>query len=80
MSEQKTIREWLEELPDGYRELALKNYDPNCDGGWLPENDLADAIVVSFHWEDTPEKRGFWMAVWWWALGNGELPQLPEDK
>ena len=46
MAKEKTIREWLEELPDGYRERALKNYDPEfCDTG-IPIIDLADAVIA----------------------------------
>lgn len=77
MNKEETILEWLKELPDGYRERALKNYDPNYHDG-SPINDLADAVVWGFCWEDSPEKNEFWLAVWWWALGRGDLPSLPE--
>src|SRR5690625_3421781 len=78
MNKEKTIREWLEELPDGYRELALKNYDPEyCDTG-VNIIDLAGAVMWGFSWEDTPEGQVFWDAVWGWAIGKGGLPPLPE--
>lgn len=77
MTKEKTIREWLEELPDGYRERALKNYDPNYHDG-SPINDLAGAIAWAFCWGDSPERHEFWCAVYDWA--NGELPPLPEEK
>jgi len=79
MNKEKTIVEWLEELPDGYRELAIKNYDPNYNGG-LPVSDLSDAIFDAFPWRDSPEERKFWLTVWWWARDYGELPPLPEEK
>jgi len=75
MTEEKTIREWLEELPDGYRELALKNHD-----GLIVSN-LSTAIMEAFHWRRTPEGEGyeFWEAVHVWAQGAGELPPLPKE-
>src|SRR5690554_5900851 len=77
MNREKTIVEWLEELPDGYRELALKNYDPEyCDTG-VNIIDLADALVWGFSWEDTPEGQVFWDAVYEWARCG--LPPLPEE-
>src|SRR5690554_5115380 len=79
MTKEKTILEWLEELPDGYRELALRSYDPEfCDTG-VNIIDLADALVWGFSWEDTPEGQVFWDAVWGWAIGKGELPPLPKE-
>lgn len=76
MSKEKTILEWLQELPDGYRERALRNYGPEfCDTG-INIIDLADAVMWGFSWEESPEKESFWDAVWGWALGCGELPPL----
>src|SRR5690554_5900850 len=75
MTKEKTIREWLEELPDGYRELALKNHD-----GLIVSN-LSTAIMEAFHWRRTPEGEGhkFWEAVHVWSQGAGELPPLPQE-
>lgn len=80
MNKEKTIKEWLEELPDGYRELALKYYDPNYDTGFFPESDLDHAIAEAFDWRSTPEGFGFWFDVHNWAHGFGELPPLPEEE
>src|SRR5690625_1832654 len=78
MTKEKTILEWLEELPDGYRELALKNYGPEfCDTA-VNIIDLSHAVMWGFSWEDTPEGQVFWDAVWGCAIGKGELPPLPE--
>lgn len=78
MNKEKTIKEWLETLPDGYREGALANMDQSeniniCKG--LPE-----ATGRAFVWKNTPEGHEFWKAVWVWAYGFGELPQLPEEE
>jgi len=79
MSKEKTILEWLEVLPDGYRERALRNFDPNFHNG-SPINDTSDAIVEAFSWENTPEGLDFWNDVCTWADGYGELPPLPEEE
>jgi len=73
MTKEKTIREWLETLPDGYRERAIKNYDR------FPINSLSRAISETFLWRPTPEGYEFWDAVDSWAQGFGELPPLPEE-
>jgi len=75
MNKEKEIREWLEELPDGYRELAIKN----CDYGGLLVDKLSDAILDAFLWGGSPEGFEFWNDVWWWALGIVELPPLPKE-
>ena len=71
---EKTIEEWLETLPGGYRERALKNYYG------LPVSHLSTAILEAFTWRDTPEGYEFWSAVDDWAFGEGELPPLPEEE
>jgi len=76
---EKTIKEWLETLPDGYRGLAIKYYDPNYHDE-LPLSNLSDAILETCHWRSTPEGFEFWNAVYEWARGRGELPPLPEEE
>lgn len=57
----KTVKDWLEELPDGYRERALVN---------LPAHN-ADKIVDSMHtairklkyWSETKEGYTWWQCV-----------------
>lgn len=80
MKEEKTIREWLETLPDGYRERALANMDPDL-GNINICKDLPEATSRAFVWEKTPEEEGyeFWYAVHDWADGNGDLPPLPQE-
>ena len=79
MTEEKTIREWLEELPDGYRERALKNYDTSYHDGYTV-NCLSGAILETCHWKNSTEGFDFWNAVYMWAQGKGELPPLPEGE
>lgn len=59
--EPRTIRQWLETLPDGYRERALANMDPN-----LAEDDasnMGNAIDLGSYWDQTPEGHNFWSQV-----------------
>lgn len=79
MNKTKTIRGWLQELPDGYRERALRNYDPNYHDG-SSVNSLSYAISVAFDWEDAPEGYDFWSAVEYWATPTANLPPLPEEE
>ena len=66
----KTIREWLEELPEPYRTQAIDNYEnPECNmykrGDWTePEKkqeSLVDAIYDAFIWLRTPEGFQYWV-------------------
>lgn len=76
MKEKKTVLEWLEELPDGYRERAIKNCD--CLHG-LASN-LTDALIWAFSWPRSPEGEDFWMEVSHAARSGGTYPPLPEKE
>lgn len=72
----KTAKEWLEELPPGYRERALRilpedRVDLPCDG-------MSDALFA-VRWSSSKEGFDFWNDVWAWAQGYNELPPLPQD-
>lgn len=72
----KTTKDWLNELPSGYRERALKNYDPNFRSAH-PEN-LDTAIRFAFRWDESTEGFRFWEDVWNWALDpENPLPPIP---
>lgn len=81
----KTNKEWLSELPDGYRELALANYD-NCDVYQCTDEDtaptMAGALCNSFQWKDSPEGREFWDAVHCYYRDSSRFgaPPLPESR
>jgi hypothetical protein len=57
--EPETIKEWLETLPDGYRELALKNF--NRDN--IKADCLSYAIMNAFTWKEAEEGGDFWRGV-----------------
>ena len=71
----KTIKEWLSELPDGYRERALANIDER----WAEkdENCMAEALYSTFNWSHINEGFAFWSAVKSHYSDNKPLPILP---
>lgn len=55
---QKTIKEWLEELPEPYSTQALNNADEfllDCTKETQPE-----ALKVAFIWSTTKEGHDYW--------------------
>lgn len=50
----KTIKQWLEELPEPYRTQALENYENN------KVQSLSFALINAFEWYDTPEGIEYW--------------------
>jgi hypothetical protein len=74
--EEKTIKEWLEELPDGYRERALTNYAASGP----KEESLIDALYNAFVFGESKEGREFWFKVRDHILYNTPLPPLPTEK
>lgn len=80
----KTVKDYLNELPDGYRELALVNFDQElCDKqlGQNEPSDMEDAVVYMCDWSGTLQGFEFWNAVASYCYDPElyELPPLPED-
>ena len=71
----KTIREWLQELPDGYRELAMKYENENFD---RVVEGLDESLVLGFYWYRTDEGMNFWFWVSSHYESGSPLPPLPE--
>jgi hypothetical protein len=74
-TEPTTVREWLEQLPDGYRERALEQcdcLDERCTS-------MSMALIIFSVWEDTQEKFRFWNAVDEHYAERTPLPPLPEQ-
>lgn len=72
----RSIKAWLETLPDGYRERALKNmhsFDENDDA-----DAFGEALNGAFFWAETPEGPTFWAQVCRWSENLAALPPLPE--
>lgn len=75
----RTIPEWLDTLPDGYRERAIKNYDPEfADGAEI--EDMEDALIYGFYWQKSPEGHLFWSLVLEHYPHKSPLPPLPEEE
>ena len=80
MEMSKTVKQWLEELPDGYRERALRQ----CTGfgEYTPETiceSMAEAIERFTPWYATTEGGAFWYYVYdHYRHLRSPLPQLPK--
>lgn len=71
MSE-KTVSDYLNELPDTFRELALKRVIVRSAYAYS----MADAIAKAFFWAETKEGHAFWSQVE--KFYRGEVDRLPE--
>lgn len=73
-----SVRYWLEQLPEGYRELALANYGKRTTASTKNYADLTTALWSAFSWADTPEGYKFWLHVANNSARSTEpLPPLP---
>ena len=75
----KTVKEWLETLPDGYRDRALSQASPDR---LKEETDTLSSAILRFipDWTDTKEGWDFWDSVDDWAEDKtNSLPPLPND-
>ena len=74
------IEEHLNQLPDGYRELALGNYRQR--GPFRAESDqvedMEEALEAAFNWDETREGAEFWLDVTnHYVYTEHPLPPLP---
>ncbi len=58
----KTVKEWLEELPEPFREHALKNAMPDALN--FTSSAIYNALNMSFVFDESPEGAPFWCQVW----------------
>ena len=76
----KTILQWLNELPPGYRERALRNAS-DVDKS-RPCNYMSVAIDC-FVWDTTPEGEDFWGSIFdeyeCYGSDPDSFPPLPDD-
>lgn len=72
----KTIKQWLSELPDGYRERAQANLNPK----WADDESesIHGGIEGGFNWLEAPEGHSFWARVCTHYLYGTPLPPLPD--
>ena len=55
----KTIKEWLEELPEPYRSQALENAEKEKSLEGL-EPSLGQALLAGFRWSNTNQGHAYW--------------------
>jgi hypothetical protein len=75
----KTIRKWLETLPEPYRKLALSNLETNpMEPGRADKQceTVSEALFDAFYWNDTPEPSESWYDIHQRAR-DGEFDELP---
>lgn len=54
----KTIKEWLEDLPEPYRTQALNNTDEDLLE--ITEETQSEALNTAFWWSETKEGHDYW--------------------
>lgn len=73
----KTIKEWLMELPEGYREAALDNFEKSGYGVFGCEC-MEEAIFISIDWGSLDwDGHYFWEGVGNHYFKGTPLPPLP---
>ncbi len=80
MNREKTVKEWLHELPYGYRQRALAQIDSLWAN--VIVYCMKDAIFWGLtFWDKTTEGDIFWGSVYDHYLTNGSdpLPPLPNN-
>lgn len=61
---EKTIEEWLNELSEPHRTLALENYvNYYGENKPLPVHTMHDALLMAFSWVHTPQGQHYWDGV-----------------
>jgi hypothetical protein len=57
----KTIKEWLNLLPEPYKTQSLNNLNP--EKGDIIKYHLEDAVVGAFKWDDSVEGTQYWIKI-----------------
>jgi hypothetical protein len=73
----KTIKEWFNELPEGYRERAIKNTQESRMNNIWPT--MSEAIYGAFNWSLAPERFNFWICVHDHYEKGTPLPPMPNS-
>ena len=74
----ETVKEWLETLPEGYRERAVRNIDAGDEN--LPADSFSEGVRFAFAWSGSEEGETFWRAVSHWNGDASRLPAIPKSK
>lgn len=76
----KTTREWLNELPEPYNELAVANVI-SCRGeqGLNANRDLMSDAVNCFNWGDSPQRHAFWERIYDYYIMRERIPRIQQE-
>jgi hypothetical protein len=77
MSETKTIREWLQGLPEPYNLLALAELDGDSGLPQEMESSIHGALCAGFQWRRTGY-YDFWAYMHQHLEGKMQLPDIPD--
>lgn len=80
MSTTKKIEDWLSELPDGYRERALRARREHQITQFGDQDNIAEALLCGFDWTKTVEGDPWWNKVYEHFNDWLPLPPLPTDN
>lgn len=78
-----TLLEALNQLPSGYRELALANVTSETIQSFKNRvfTNTSTALYWAFSWGHSPQRRAFWIGVQQFLVGErAELPPIPDNK
>lgn len=76
--QQKTIKTWLSELPEGYRERAISQMS-STHILKVDRPSLMSALHAFCTWSNTKEGFDFWSGVCEWSKDSSKpLPKLPQ--
>ena len=58
----KTVKDWLDELPQPYRFEAINNVinDRGAKALLRTSESLSDALKIAFYWDEAPEGANYW--------------------
>jgi len=59
----KTIKQYVEEFDEAYRQLALDNMAEQWIDGSDPADDAVDALLNAFFFPYTPQGAAYWWDV-----------------
>jgi len=71
-TQEKTIEQWLQQLPEPARSQALTNMWWEDRNSRYPS--LEQALPQAFNWSRSPEKYKYWHNIHAGLIGNDPLP------
>lgn len=74
---EKTVKQWLSELPEPYKARALANLcreGANKRAATMMRESMYDALTIAFLWSASPEGDAFWFAVACHYINGTPLP------